>query len=288
MNQASVKAFIDFIIERHAVYLKKTAGSSRPWTTDPILQKYKFCNVYRELDRTTVWIAEHWRKPHEEDPDLWFAMLVARLINWPPTLNELGYPVPWNPKYFAKIINARKARGEKIYSNAYMLTTSGEAIDKTALNLRRFTALWKDREEMRPIPTECLWLYWEHLCDQHGIGSFIAAQIIADMKYARPFLQAPDWWTFAAPGPGSRRGMNRLLVGGTVEAKALNKQLPFTVWTKHLCELRDVVNSALPKTMGPLHAQDLQNCLCEFDKYQRIQNPIKLSLLKLYKGGSEE
>jgi hypothetical protein len=28
---------------------------------------------------------------------------------------------------------------------------------------------------------------------------------------------------------------------------------------------------ALPRSMPPLHAQDLQNCLCEFDKYERVR-----------------
>jgi hypothetical protein len=32
--------------------------------------------------------------------------------------------------------------------------------------------------------------------------------------------------------------------------------------------LQEAVNKKLPE---PLHAQDLQNCLCEFDKYERAR-----------------
>ena len=77
-----------FVRERHQIYLRRKAGQTKPWTTDPILQQYRFCNVYRELDTVTKWIRDNWRRPHCDDPDLWFAMVVARLVNWPDTMAE--------------------------------------------------------------------------------------------------------------------------------------------------------------------------------------------------------
>jgi hypothetical protein len=43
-----------FVRERHNIYLRRKAGKPKPWTEDPILQRNYFCNVYRELDKTTV------------------------------------------------------------------------------------------------------------------------------------------------------------------------------------------------------------------------------------------
>jgi hypothetical protein len=56
-----------FMKERHAIWERKVAGQPKPWTQDPILQSYRFCNVYRELDTVTVWINNNWRTPHYED-----------------------------------------------------------------------------------------------------------------------------------------------------------------------------------------------------------------------------
>lgn len=47
--------FFAFARERHATYLRRQSGAPEPWTDDPILRKFRFTNVFRELDRTTVW-----------------------------------------------------------------------------------------------------------------------------------------------------------------------------------------------------------------------------------------
>lgn len=43
-------------------------------------------------------------------------------------------------------------------------------------------------------------------------------------------------------------------------------------WFKELSGLRKRVDPALEEAGLPrMHAQDLQNCLCEYDKYERIR-----------------
>lgn len=91
-------SFIAFVIERYRIYERRAAGKPQPWTKDPILKQYKFCNVYRELDRVTMWLAEHWREPQRNYPDLWFAMVVARLINHPDSLEEMLLPGRWKDR----------------------------------------------------------------------------------------------------------------------------------------------------------------------------------------------
>src|SRR4249919_3123124 len=91
-----VERLFAFIHERYMIYIRKEAEDKPPWTDDPILRDYRFCNIYREDDKVTVWIRENWRKPNSDDPDLWFAMCVARLFNLPTTLEAIGYPVPFS------------------------------------------------------------------------------------------------------------------------------------------------------------------------------------------------
>jgi 5-hmdU DNA kinase-like protein len=74
----NLEEFSHFINERHAIKLRKESGAPRPWTRDPFLGEFRFCNVNREDDRVTRWLAKNWRKPHAKDPDLWFALTVFR------------------------------------------------------------------------------------------------------------------------------------------------------------------------------------------------------------------
>lgn len=35
--------------ERHAIFLRRQSGQTKPWTADPILRVCRFCNVFCEL-----------------------------------------------------------------------------------------------------------------------------------------------------------------------------------------------------------------------------------------------
>lgn len=110
-----------FIAEREAIRRRRVAGEPQPFTDDPILREWSFTNVRREDDRVTKWITKNWREPHADDPDLFFELAVARFVNWPDTLAEIGYPVPWNPEHFLTVMAARAERGDQLAGPAYMI-----------------------------------------------------------------------------------------------------------------------------------------------------------------------
>lgn len=287
------KELLYWIKERYSIRQKKAAGKPKPWTKDKILQQYRFCNVHREDDAVTVWIRQNWRQPYDHDPNLWFAMVVARLLNWPPTLHELGYTLAtgrgheggtynWNAKHFLKVLQARKKRGEQVFNSAYIVSTNGKAMDKLEYLVQYvLSPLWEARMDAprashmaggaRPSvqtlhSTHLEELYnWLTLFD--GMGSFMAAQVIADVKYQAMWSAAPDWHTFAASGPGSRRGLNRVF--------GFDKDSPWGgegKWYSHLLQLKAEIDPLITKAGVPqVHAQDLQNCLCEFDKWERVR-----------------
>ena len=58
-EQENYDLFWYWINERHQIYLKRQAGMEPPWTVDQILQKYFFTNVFRHLDKVSVWIIKH-------------------------------------------------------------------------------------------------------------------------------------------------------------------------------------------------------------------------------------
>ncbi len=274
----NVARLLAFMQERHRIYTRRFVEKRPPpWTKDPILKRFRFCNVYRELDRVTIWIREHIREPYADHPNLWFMLCVARQINWPNTLAALiadpqsAWPTNnrWRWERMRAVMRKLQSKGAKIYTGAYMLRgpiqgDSSGFQDKPNYTTQRVLApVWQDRNVIQPDKWHTLQQAASSLSNYHGWGDFLIAQVIADVKHTRYLKNAPDWWDWIWLGPGSRRGLNRVLdrpITGN-----------FTQYEAHtyLVQIRDYIkdNSDLPR----LCLQDLQNAHCEFDKYERVR-----------------
>lgn len=252
-----------WINERHSIYLKKCRKEPKPWTTDPILQQYRFCNVYREMDKESVWIHRNWLYPNEAHPLLFVNMALARFINWSPTLEYIGYQYTWKPKQLKAKLKEREASGEKVWTGAYIVSTNGKKLNKIDYIVDVVLAPLV-AEGRNPQQGESLEHYWKELIKFDGIGSFMAAQIVADLKFARVMHKAPDWWDWAALGPGSIRGLNRMY----------NRDIKTHIPQKEgLAMMRNLLQDIMPMLhshVTEISMQDFQNCLCEFDKYVRV------------------
>lgn len=261
-----VRDFVKFISarERHRVAKEGGRAVDKP---DDIISRFRFCNVRRNDDRVTRWIHEHYLEEWRESPDLWFALMVARLFNNEDTLAEIKQHVlPFKPGPMLRTLHMRKAMGKKTFNAAYIVSTAGERMDKLDYVVERILIpAWRDRVDMANSVAllHTLDIVHAELMRLNGMASFMAAQVVADLKYADP-KKWEDFHTFAASGPGSRRGINRVY--------GLDKDEPMTelVFRARLAVLRDSVNRLLPK-WEPITAQDIQNCLCEFDKYERAR-----------------
>lgn len=268
-SMSPMERLIYWIKERQSIYVKKEAKERKPWTDCKILQSYRFCNVYREQDTVTKWISDHWRKPYAGHEDLWFAMAVARWVNWPDTLEAIMIEnvLPWDPKAFISTLKELSSQGEKVWTGAYMIGTQGNAKDKPLFIAEDvLTPLWNNREKLRPQPTDTLHQFAQRIIAVKNQGKFMVGQIVADIKYDKlcPLFKAKDWHTFAVSGPGSRRGMNRLL------GKPLDGNWNEAIWHSHLMTTRNYINMQIKGIQPALHAQDCQSALCEFDKFERV------------------
>ena len=84
-----VRAFFDFCRAREAIRHLRESGAPAPWTTDPILSKGRFLNIFREDDRGSKAVLR-FAKPLTDDlPSLIQAVFFARWCNRQATLDTL-------------------------------------------------------------------------------------------------------------------------------------------------------------------------------------------------------
>jgi len=258
-----------FIEERQNIEQKRALGLPPPWTEDRILGEWSFTCVRREHDRTSRWVAVNLREPNRDNLDLFFLLTVAIFVNCIPTLEELGCLLPWDADHFRDVMKARAERGAPLYGPAYRIRPDGRYPTTAEYQvIRVFTPLWRDRSWMRPRTGETLAGYCSRLSERHGFGGgFMAGQLIAAMKFAPPLNKAADWSTFVISGPGSRRGLNRVF--GHPPTRVWSSE---AAWRVAFDQLRAAITPDLERMgLGDLHAQDLQSCLCEYDKYERVR-----------------
>ena len=264
----------DWIAQRHRIYLKKSAGEPPPWTDDEILRRYRFCNVFRELDRVTVWLREHWRDPYADSDHLWIAMCLARQVNWPETLEEIGFPKRgYNAGRVQRVLEARKAREEKVYTGAYMISAPAgvfAGMGKPEYTARIVVgALWDARRGFSALfargrqPTMQEAHAW--LGEFRGWGDFMAYEVVTDLRHTRYLRDAPDINTWAVAGPGAIRGLNRLhgrpYKAGLSQAQACAE----------MRELLALSRENLPDFVPLLELREIEHSLCETDKWLRVQ-----------------
>jgi len=272
--------------ERHRIHHRKLSSCSKPWTEDPVLQDYRFCNVFRELDTTTIWMKENIRDKYADHPYLWFAFAVARRINLIDTLEDLGkLLVEWDSGFAEDVLNSRKEAGLQIYNGAYMLTTGGQAVPKnhhTCVNIG--DPLWNRREHISEI-LESQQLSLEGVFNlfatgNPGISGFIAYEMVTDMRHTRYLKDAPDIYTWANAGPGAMRGLNRIF------ERPIDKKLKPCQSNTEMLYLLQEAELYLPESFPKLEMRDIEHSLCEFDKYQRVKTE-KGFLRQKYNGRGE-
>lgn len=252
-----------WIKERHQIYLKRRAGKPKPWTTDEILLDYKFCNPIRMNDRVSKWLMDNWYAPYRDHPNMLLACTLARQINTPDSLSEIGFPVVWRPELVQKKLEGRQRRGLKTYSAAYMITANfgTRGREKETKPSQTVWRVCQPIYESGRVDTNSMQKTWESLLHFQGFSSFIAGQVVADLRWALTGKWA-DKNTWAPMGPGSQRGLNRLY------NRSIDHKLNQDEFLKELREMAPLMRKVLPS----LEMMDCQNCLCEYDKYCRLLN----------------
>lgn len=275
---ASWPGYLYFVCERERVRMLKESGAPAPWTHDPILQKYKFTCVRRKDDRMSKWFIKHLIEPYTNRTDLWFTLLVARLINWPPMIQRLieqgvlpCSPHEFDASRFVATVENYKDGGNKVYGDAYLVYPTrmdpggnkSESLAKWIIGdvIKNHKAvhhsLW-DADMGQPSVAR----FVTELSECFGISTFTAGQVAADLATDLGHLgNAEDLLTWAPLGPGSQAGLNYLF------GKPVSAKWDQTDFNHALMDARERVVEELGIEDVTLH--DLQNCTCEYGKYAR-------------------
>ena len=80
MKKDPKNRFLYWIKERESIRKKKEAGNPKPWTDDPILQNYRFCNVRRMDDTVSQWLLKNWYEPYFDHPNMLSAAGLSSMI----------------------------------------------------------------------------------------------------------------------------------------------------------------------------------------------------------------
>ena len=314
--------FFAYARERHAIYLRREMGLPRAdWTEDRILKEYRFCNVFRELDTTTIWLREHVREPLRDKPEVLLAVVLYRWFNrirtgeavflqgflddgrsaWEKFLDDSDTAV------LKESILAYCGKGPYVTGSYIIKTPDGiPKLPGVLLCLRRFMKNTPVYPRMQPpadwqtVARNLLSPYtrgffslestWEWLRNHDHLGDFMSYEVVSDLRYTDMLDKAPDIMTWANPGPGAMRGLNR------IHGRDLKKLIPKKDYIVEMQKLLEVSKSPIycpqwsgsewefdgemprdmdrhdPTAWPTWDMRTVEHTLCEFDKYLRVKN----------------
>ena len=262
-----IERYFDFINERHLIYLRKIRKEPFPWTEDPILQRYKFTNVFRENDATTVWFRENIRDPLRDETEVALATIIFRWFNLIETgkvLVEHNLHREWDSdKCYSALVNQ-----PQWVTGAYIIKTPN-GMDKLQGVCWSIDQIVHDKERFINelfASTSSLEEQWELLLPYPYMGPFMAYEVVTDWRHTWLGDEAKDITTWANPGPGAKRGLNRIF------GRDLNKQIKNHLFIEEMKDLLEMSSNFVHGQVPTLEMREIEHCLCEFDKYERVRN----------------
>ena len=251
----------------------------------------RWCNVYRELDKVTKEFVTEVYRPNATNPNLWFAAMICRYINYPDSIrdlmatDQLGLSGRWDWRKAAEVLDKRKKSGQQFVTGAYLVNSVSSADfppeiigSKPHVVSYRLSKAWERRDELQSEFQDTMERAFSAFSSVSGFGPFLSYQATVDLSYSNHWLKkSSDYNSFNAAGPGTIRGMQRVAYG---RRKGTFERVPQSEITEFLMEMLEHSRNeeywpqTKEKNMGngwaPLSLSNLSNCNCETDKHTRI------------------
>lgn len=289
LEKAELADFFYWINERHRIYVNRfVLKLDKPWTDDPILQSYKFTNVFRQLDAGTITLNNMLGKWHNSDAklcdmdvedaiDILFNIVWYRLFNLAAHAETPGFVSHKNHEFLRKVLLEKRRLGMKVFTSAHMTTGTGEVIrnqGKIYGHLvgpieiaeeygERFVSFIYHHQSMR---------YVTMLLKQIPmVGPFIAYEIACDLRFTPLLREATDVLTWANLGPGAKRGLLRL--GMEPDNESMVKLYRLAI-EEEMVDYHVVEHFPFNHKFPPFELREIEHSLCEFDKYMRVKTGV--------------
>ena len=279
-----------FANERQNIFIKKLNGDTPPWTNDPILKTYKFCNSYRVNDRVSQYLLKNviYNGKTYKDEDMLFRIILFKLFNkestWELLLKEFKDITlsTFDMKEYSKVLTNAINNNIKIYNDAYIsCATKAFGYDRKHDNhlalLNKMFII--DKVQDKILKCTNMEQAFKIIKSYPLIGNFMAYQLITDINYS----DIVDWKEdeFTVAGPGSLRGIKKCFI----DKGNLSNEDIIRYMYNHQGEEFKRLNLDF-KTIGNRKLQliDIQNIFCELDKYCREKVPsLKSNRTKIKK-----
>ncbi len=277
--------FFQFVYKRHLIWYKRfVLKQKQPWTDDPILRTYKIINMYRELDKCTIYIIDKLKNISDRRLIL-LNVIFYRFFN----LMNLYEDLEIEPFSFLDdglknrliLMFSELKKKRAIFNNAYLISSGGKGVKHEHIlnNLSKINFdLLIEKMDNSQTPEKS----FSHLVKLPMIGPFLACEIWTDLTYLHWFKQNWKDNDFVNIGPGAKWGLEILY--GELSKKELNEKL------YHLYHLQKEILPIVHLQIGEklsweniaykeaysnypfLSITNIEGALCEFRKYWRLKD----------------
>ena len=269
--------FWKFAAERQEVFFRKLESCPPPWTSDPIMSRYKFTNTYRASDRVSQYLIREVIYEGDQSPqEVFFRTILFKLFNkietWEFLKARLG-TISYDGYSFAEydsILNEAISCNTRIYSAAYIMPpvkVYGYK-QKHRSHLKLLERMMEEEAPYRVVSAPSMKHAFEILRSYPGIGDFLAYQYVTDLNYCA--LLNFSEMEFVVAGPGAMDGIHKCFID--------LGELSRTDIIRLVAETQDRQFERLGLRFRSLWGRDLQlidcqNIFCEVSKYSRVKHP---------------
>jgi hypothetical protein len=275
MRKGVYELYWTFASRRQAAFEARLAGKSQPWTSDPILQVFKFCNVFRAADRVSQFMI---KDAETTVRDRVFQITAFRTFSNIATWKSVTYELGGAPRLdhlrsgeFERALDRVKAQNGGLYTGAFILCANKAfGFDEKH---RNHVALFKhmflnNACAERVLQAPSLEALVELLQSFPLMGPFMAYQTAIDLNYSELLDFSENEYTQA--GPGALRGLKKAFtdLGDYSPADTI-------LWMvdRQDEEFRRLELPFRGLFGRRLHGIDCQGLFCELDKYCREAVP---------------